>query len=92
SRQVLICGHAYHSDCLKTLNFIYLPCTRYFCDGIKKLSQSFIDRLSKGISEDSLILKEEDDGITDEDNDMFEDEISENILAQEKFFYSLSLF
>ncbi|CAI2186836.1 334_t:CDS:2, partial [Funneliformis geosporum] len=43
---------------------------RYFCDGIKKLSQSFIDRLSKGISEDSLILEEEDDGITDEDNDI----------------------
>ena len=93
SRQVLICGHAYHSDCLKTLNFICLPCTRYFCDGIKKLSQSFIDRLSKGVLEDSSILEEEDDDrIIDEDNDMFEDEIGENILAQEKFFHSLSLF
>ncbi|CAI2193874.1 13355_t:CDS:2, partial [Funneliformis geosporum] len=45
SRQVLICGHAYHN------------------------------RLSKGISEDLLILEEEDDRITDEDNNMFEDEI-----------------
>ena len=68
-------------------------CTNYFCDGIKKLSQSFIDRLSKGVLEDSSILEEEnDDRITDEDNDMFKDEIGENILAQEKFFHSLSLF
>ncbi len=93
SRQVLICSHAYHSDCLKTLNFICLPCTRYFCDRIKKLSQSFIDRLSKGVLEDSSILEEEDDNrIIDKDNDMFEDKIGENILAQEKFFHSLSLF
>ena len=97
SQQVLICGHAYHSDCLKILNFVCLPCTRYFCDGIKKLSQSFIDRLSKGVLEDS---EEEEDGrettIVDEDNennDMFEiDELDENILAQEKFFRSLCLF
>ena len=91
SRQVLICGHAYHSNCLKILNFVCLPCTRYFCDGIKKLSQSFIERLSK---EDSFTLEEEEelDRTTDEDNDMFEDELGENVLAQEKFFYSLSLF
>jgi len=93
SRQVLICGHAYHSDCLKILNFVCLPCTRYFCDGIRKLSQNFIDRLSKGVVENSE--SEEEEGITiDEDNDMFEevDELGENLLAQEKFFRSLSLF
>ena len=70
-------------------------CTRYFCDGIKKHSQSFIDRLSKGVLEDSFNLEEEEDGreiTTDEDNDIFEDELGENIIAQEKFFHSLSLF
>jgi len=93
SRQVLICGHAYHSDCLKILNFICLSCTNYFCDGIKKLSQNFIDRLSKGTLEES----EDDEGEIivdeDEDNDIFEvDELGETLLAQEKFFHSLSLF
>ena len=56
--------------------------SRYFCDRIKKLSQSFIDRLLKGVLEDSFILKEEENGITDEDNDIFEDELGENIIAQ----------
>ena len=94
SRQVLICGHAYHSDCLKILNFVCLPCTRYFCDGIKKLSQNFIDRLSKGVLEKDSEEKEDRREIDiDENNDMFEiDELDENILAQEKFFRSLSLF
>jgi hypothetical protein len=87
----LICGHAYHSDCLKILNFVCLPCTHYFCDGIKKLSQSFIDRLTKDISDEEE--EENRGGInTDEDGDIFEEEISENVLAQEKFFHSLSLF
>jgi hypothetical protein len=91
TRQVLICGHAYHSDCLKILNFVCLPCTHYFCDGIKKLSQSFIDRLTKDISDEEE--EENRGGInTDEDGDIFEEEISENVLAQEKFFHSLSLF
>jgi len=93
SRQVLICGHAYHSDCLKILNFVCLSCTNYFCDGIKKLSQNFIDRLSKGTLEESKDDEGEIIVDEDEDNDIFEiDELGETLLAQEKFFHSLSLF
>ena len=94
SRQVLICGHAYHSDCLKILNFVCLPCICYFCNEIKKLSQNFIDRLSKGVLEKDSEEEEDRREIDiDENNDMFEiDELDENILAQEKFFRSLSLF
>ncbi|CAG8625819.1 4899_t:CDS:2 [Funneliformis caledonium] len=93
SQQALICNYVYHSNCLKILNFIYLPCIRYFCDRIKKLSQSFMDRLSKEVLENS---EEEEEAIINENNendDMFEmDKLDENYLAQEKFFYSLSLF
>ena len=92
SQQVLICSHAYHSDCLKILNFVCLPCTHNFCDRIKKLSQSFIDRLTKGVLENSEEEGDRGEINTDEDNDIFEEELGENVLAQKTIFHSLSLF
>jgi len=73
---VLICGHAYHSNCLQQLQYRCNYCEQYFADGIRFNVSSFLRHLER----DSIALtnedQEPDEGEESEDMDNGEERIA----------------
>ena len=62
---VMICGHAYHVNCLQQLGYHCNYCKEYYMEGIRYNVSSFVRRLERG----SNILTHEDQELNGEEED-----------------------
>jgi hypothetical protein len=72
---VLICGHAYHSNCLQLIQFRCNHCEQYYLEGIRFNVSSFLKRLERG----SPTLTNEEQELDEEEGDEEIEETGEGV-------------